>query len=329
MKQEIQKGQIVAGALAPHPPHLVYAENPPQNEPHSECGWEVLRWGYDKLRKNLDALNYDVLIIQSPHWRTHVGTHFINVPKLQSLSVDPIFPNLFRFHYNIHFDQDLTVEIEKEARQSGLVTQMVTNKHFRVDYGTIVSAHMTNPKWDKPIVSISSNGGAHYFNFDVMQSKMYKLGQATKRAVEASGKRAVLLASHSLSHRHFVTEPELPEDMSYERIHHHGQYIWDMRLIDLMKKGKTKEMVEVLPEFREHTNGEVDGGGLSWMMSAMDFPKYSAEIHAYGTVIGTGNVVAEWNHTANNQLTTQIDNIIKKNYKKNDKKRTTRSLYNE
>ena len=31
-------GEIVAGVLAPHPPHLVYAENPPQNEPKAECG---------------------------------------------------------------------------------------------------------------------------------------------------------------------------------------------------------------------------------------------------------------------------------------------------
>ena len=38
------KGEIVMGALAPHPPHLVYAENPPQNEPVSEGGWEELRW---------------------------------------------------------------------------------------------------------------------------------------------------------------------------------------------------------------------------------------------------------------------------------------------
>ena len=30
------KGQIVAGCLAPHPPHLVYADNPPQNEAYSE-----------------------------------------------------------------------------------------------------------------------------------------------------------------------------------------------------------------------------------------------------------------------------------------------------
>ena len=50
------KGSIVAGALAPHPPHLVYAENPPQNEPHAECGWEPLRWAYERMRKDLNKL---------------------------------------------------------------------------------------------------------------------------------------------------------------------------------------------------------------------------------------------------------------------------------
>ena len=32
----MSKGEIVMGALAPHPPHLVYAENPPENEATSE-----------------------------------------------------------------------------------------------------------------------------------------------------------------------------------------------------------------------------------------------------------------------------------------------------
>ena len=41
--RSMAEGQIVAGLLAPHPPHLVYAENPPQNEPTSEGGWEQLR----------------------------------------------------------------------------------------------------------------------------------------------------------------------------------------------------------------------------------------------------------------------------------------------
>ena len=49
----MSKGEIVLGCLAPHPPHLVYAENPPQNEAFSEGGWETLRWGYAKLARKL------------------------------------------------------------------------------------------------------------------------------------------------------------------------------------------------------------------------------------------------------------------------------------
>ena len=68
------QGSIVAGCLAPHPPHLVYAENPEQNEPTSEGGWEQLRWGYERLRKSLENVDYDVIVILSPHWQTYTRT---------------------------------------------------------------------------------------------------------------------------------------------------------------------------------------------------------------------------------------------------------------
>ena len=289
------KGQIVAGCLAPHPPHLVYAENPPQNEPRAECGWETLRWGYERMRKSLAKLDYDVLVVLSPHWRTQVGTHFLGVPQLKNISVDPIFPHLFRYNYDLKVDVDLAQAIHDKAEAKGMVTQMMINPDFRVDYGTIVSCHLTNPGWDKPIVGISSNGAAKYYNMDVLQSMMVKLGAATREAVEASGKRVVLLASNSLSHRHFVAEGEIPEDMSKEHIHHHGQYIWDMKMIELMKQGKTREIIDIMPDFTEQTIAETDGGATTWMLAAMDFPTYPAEVHAYGTVIGTGNAVVEWN----------------------------------
>ncbi len=291
-----KKGQIVAGCLAPHPPHLVYAENPPQNEPRAECGWETLRWGYERLRKSLDKKDYDVLIVHSPHWRTMVGTHFLGVPHFKSLSVDPVFPNLFRFHYDLNVDVDLSKAIHDEAAAMGLTTKMMTNPDFRIDYGTIISCHLSNPKWDKPIVAISSNGAARYFSMDVMQAMQVQLGEATRRAVEKSGKRAVLLSSNSLSHRHFVVEPDLPEDMSKEHIQNHSQYIWDMRMLDLMKKGKTKEILEIMTDFTEQAVAETDAGSLTWMLSALGMPSYPAEVHAYGSVIGTGNAVVEWDH---------------------------------
>ena len=255
------KGRIVAGLMSPHPPHLVYAENPPQNEPRAECGWEELRWAYERARKSLAKLDYDVLIVHSPHWRTIVGTHFLGVPEFKSLSVDPIFPNLFRYHFDLKVDVELSEAICEEAAEAGLVTKMMRNPHYRVDYGTITCCHMLHPLWDKPIVGISANAAFQYFGNDVGQQQMIALGEATQRAIEKSGRRAVLLASSSLSHRHFTEEPEIPD-------------------------------------FIEQTESEVQMGSLTWLLAALGFPEYAAEVHGYGTIIGTGNAVVEWNAEA-------------------------------
>jgi 2-aminophenol/2-amino-5-chlorophenol 1,6-dioxygenase beta subunit len=291
-------GRIVAGYLAPHPPHLVYADNPPQNEPRAECGWEVLRWGYERCRDNLADKEFDVLVVHSPHWRTFVGHHFLGVPHLESLSVDPVFPNLFRFHYKTDVDVELSEAIHAAAADAGLVVQMMRNPQFRLDYGTIASCHLIHPAWDKPIVGISSNGGYYYYSNDVGQAQMQALGRATRQAIEATGRRAVLLASNSLSHRHFTVEPETPEDMSYEHPYHHGQYLWDMHVLDLLRRGRTREVFDELPDFIDHTESEAKAGCLAWLLSALDFPDWPAAVHAYGTVIGTGNAVVEWDMEA-------------------------------
>ncbi len=288
------KGEIVMGALAPHPPHLVYAENPPQNEPVSEGGWEELRWGYERLRKSLADKEFDVIIIHTPHWQTYVGTHFLGVPHFKNLSVDPIFPNLFRYSYDLTVDVELSRAIHDHAAKAGLHVQMMENPDFRIDYGTITSCHLVRPDWDIPIVCISSNRSRSYFSVEVMQANMVKLGQATREAIEASGKRALLLSSNSLSHRHFTEEPEVPEDMSQEHITNHHQYLWDMKMIELMCSGKTREMIDIMPDFTEQTVAETDAGSLTWLMAALNFPEYQGEIHAYGTVIGTGNAIIGW-----------------------------------
>jgi len=283
---------IVAGALAPHPPHLVYADNPPQNEPRAECGWEMLRWGYERLRRDLPE--HDVLVVLSPHWQTYIGWHFLGVERLASKSVDPVFPNLFRYTYDLQVDVDLARAICAEGAQAGLVTKMMENPDFRVDYGTIVSCHLVNPKWDIPIVGISSCRSTAFYSIEVMQEQAIALGEATRRAIDASGKRAVLLASNSLSHRHFVTESPVPEDMTQEHITHHGQYLWDMRVIEMMRQGRTREVVDIMPEFANQAISETDAGALTWMLAAMGFPETPAELYAYGTVIGTGNAVMGW-----------------------------------
>lgn len=289
-------GKILSGWLAPHPPHLVYGENPPQNEPRSRGGWENLRFAYDACRQSLREKKPDVLIVHSPHWQTVVGHHVLCVPKLKGLSVDPIFPHLFRYHFEMSVDCELAEAIHDEGRKDGLVMRRMSNPEFRVDYGTIVTLHMMNPNWDIPIVGISANNSPYFYDDQVAQEEMLKLGQATKRAIHKTGRRAVLAASNTLSHLHFAREPnpDLPEDMSREHVFSQAQYEWDMKIIELLRRGDVDGYFRCLPDFMREAFAEVKAGSLTWMLSALDMPKTPAKFHGYGSVIGTGNAVMEW-----------------------------------
>lgn len=288
-------GKIVAGFLAPHPPHLVYGENPPQNRVKSKGGWEPLRWAYENCRESIRNIKPDVILVHSPHWTTIVGHHFACVPELKGLSVDPIFPHLFQYEYKMKVDTELATLCAEEAKKRGLVAKLMKNPKFRVDYGTIVSLHMLNPHWDIPVVPVSANLSPYYFAHEIGQDQMVKLGEATRVAIEKRGVRAVVVASNTLSHLHFSEEPELPEDMSREHIKSADQYFWDMKIINLLREGKLDELLACHQEFMEKTFAETKSGGLMWMLASMKFARVPAKIHGYGTVIGTGNAVMEWN----------------------------------
>lgn len=291
----MNKGEIIAGFLAPHPPHLVYGDNPVQNEPKSEGGWEPLRWAYERARASLEVLKPDVLLVHSPHWVTEQGHHFLGVDRLSGKSVDPIFPNLFRYSFDLNVDIELAEACCKEAQDLGLMSKMMRNPKFRVDYGTITTLHMMRPQWDIPVVGVSANNSPYYLRLDEGLEEMDRLGKATRAAIEKTGRRAVLLASNTLCHFHFREEPEIPEDMTQEHPQTYEGYKWDMRMIGLLRQGKVDEFFELLPQFIEEAFAEVKSGAVTWMFSAIDYPQIPGELHGYGTVIGTGNAVMEWN----------------------------------
>ena len=290
------QGKIVSGCLSPHPPHLVYAINPEQNEPEAtgSGAWKALLNGYDSLQASLLKKDFDVLVLHTPHWKTVVGHHFLGVPHFKDLSVDPVFPNLFRFNYELDVDVELAEVIAAEASERGLITKMMRNPDFRVDYGTITSCQLAYPSWDIPIVVLSSGSPYYYYSNEYGDAEMRALGEATRAAIEKSGRRAVLLASTSLSHRHFTEEPDDPEDPRFESIYNANQRAWDDRILGLVESGNCKQILAEMPDFIEQANSECKEGGFTWLLAALGIPDYPGKIHGYGSVIGTGNAIVEW-----------------------------------
>ena len=123
---------------------------------------------------------------------------------------------------------------------------------------------------------------------------MRALGEATRAAIEKTGRRAVLLASTSLSHRHFTEEPDDPEDPRFEYIYNANQRAWDDRILGLIESGNSKQILAEMPDFIEQANSECKEGGFTWLLAALGIPDYPGKVHGYGSVIGTGNAIVEW-----------------------------------
>ena len=124
-----------------------------------------------------------------------------------------------------------------------------------------------------PVVGISANNSPYYLSMEEGLEEMDILGKATRKAIEQTGRRAVLLASNTLCHYHFHEEPVPPEDMSQEHPQNYAGYLWDMRMIDLLRQGKINEVFRILPQFIDEAFAEVKSGAFTWMFAAMDYPR--------------------------------------------------------
>ena len=67
-----------------------------------------------------------------------------------------------------------------------------------------------------------------------------------------------------------------------------------MKVLQLMKEGKIQELLDIMPDFIEQAVSECKDGSFTWLMGALGIPTYPAEVYAYGSVIGTGNAIVEW-----------------------------------
>ena len=163
-----------------------------------------------------------------------------------------------------------------EKNTVGTVTQVmgaVVDVQFEGDLPAILNALNVDNQGQKVVLEVAQH-----------------LGESTVRTVAMDITDGLVRGQEVVDTGGPITVPVGPETLG-RIINVIGEPIDDL---GPLKTKKRLPIHRAAPEFIDQSISECRDGSLSWLLASLDYPTYPADVHAYGSVIGTGNAVVEW-----------------------------------
>lgn len=287
MQKNAGKGAIVGATLTTHVPRL-FLEGEAREKyigKNPSSFFEALPKMYEEQIKGRD---FDTFLVIDTHWWTTVDFIVNGNPFLTGKYTSDEVPEMIHdYMYRYFGDRELALFIAERAKGKGLPVSMCDNSSLPVHYPTLVPMRFLNPKNTYRVLSMSVA-----YTSSVEQELLY--GQAIREAVEASGRKVVIVASGGLSHKFAALEgikehasPDIANIPVYNR--HFDRYI-----INELKEGNHRGVLGYTEEFRRKCSPEgrfahylrMVGalGGTECILKGIQYGNYEA-------AIGTGQVI--------------------------------------
>ena len=265
----IQKILIVPG----HPQLLLAPERSP--------GWTKLRTAYETARKEIANTDADLILYYSTQWLSVLGYTFQADPHPEWVHVDHNFHDLGSIPYKFNVDTTFPLAYAEEVKKDGHHT-MIANFHgFPIDTGTIVAQKLLNPDNRIPAAMVSCNMYAE-------KQETVELGRAGLRALEKSGKRAIIVLVTSLSNRYFIKEI----DPKTDHISSAKDDEWNQKICELLGEGRLEDVAQVARDFAREANGDMGFKGIWWLDGiAGESNDFVGKLYDSQAVWGTGAAV--------------------------------------
>lgn len=260
--------------IVPGQPHILLA---PEKSPE----WKKLADAYKEARKEIENSKADLILYYSTQWLSVLGYSFQADPNPEWVHVDQNWHDLGTLPYKFRVDADFAKIYAEEVKKDGPNTMLANYRGFPIDTGTIVAQKFLNPDNKIPAAMVSCNMYAE-------KQETISVGKAAARALERSGKKAVVVLVSSLSSRFFVKEIDPRED----HISSAKDHEWNLKICELLGEGRLEDVAQVAREFGREANGDMGFKGI-WWLSGMtgETNDFSGHVYGYGPVWGTGNAV--------------------------------------
>lgn len=261
-------GAVVGALIVTHTPRMADESKAPA------FTREMIR-GMHELSREVERLKPDTLIQVSTHWVTTFHHYVLGHKRHKGILTSSEAPDLIAgVPYDFPGDAELAEAIAAKGKEKNIPAILTAADHFMIEYGTLNPLRYLTPRFDVPVVPLSSCLLA-----DLQECIGW--GEAIAEGIRQSAKRVVVIASGALSHV-LVRGPERWPTEECQRLDH--------EFVELVTQGRAEEMKAFFPKFVKDTDAEMGGCHLAILLGATG-GTFRGKLHAYGPSSGTGNAV--------------------------------------
>ena len=278
-------GQIVGAAITPHHPAIV----------RPEAVWLKLGDGHDtdlvpgfaRVRRKMDALDADTLIIFDTHWISTSMNLVAGMAHYKGIYTSDELPHvLFGVEYDYPGAPELAARIGEIAEQSKFPAFNATDPHMANHYGTLnIVSHLH--KGEK-VMSVSACQNSSLNNY-------LEMGAIIGQAIADIDCRVVMLASGALSHAFTKIDAVANSANFYDpaNIFSEQNMKLDHEVIYMFGAGRHDQVLDRYPEIQA---ARYEGWGSHYfqMIGALggrDCRLRGTPMSEYENARGTGNIL--------------------------------------
>lgn len=277
-------GMVVGAALAAHYPGLMLADE--MRKARGAGKDTSLIAGFAELRRRIDAVRPDTLVIFDTHWFT-TNLHLVaGAARYQGLYTSSELPfALSRVPYDYPGAADLAAMVERVALEREVAARNVTDETLMPQYATLnIVAKLHRGEKVMSVGSCQTAGFRHYL----------QMGEVIGEAIRRTPGRVVLIASGALSHafNDLDFKPRQPSYYHPDNVSNPANAALDREVIALLREGRHDIVLDRYPEL---ARAEYEGRGAHYvqMLGALGGRLCRARgtpCSDYEAAAGTGNI---------------------------------------
>lgn len=267
----IQNAYIVPGL-----PHILLA-------PDKNPGWKSLHENYKKMGEEIERSGAELILVYSTQWFSVIGHLFQVDPKPKWLLVDQNWYEYGEIPYEFTIDPKFGQLYSDQAKKNGLTAATVNYHGFPIDTGTVVALKFLNPNNRIPASIVSCNIYAE-------KEETRLLGRTARQAIEAYGKKTIVVCVTNLSNRFETSEI----DPAHDKVSSAKDDEWNRKILEILADGRLEDVSQVAREFGREANADMGFKAIWWLAAlAGEHNRYDGKVWDYQPVWGTGAALVQ------------------------------------